>query len=165
MALSFLKSINKYKKNYSFIPFIIKNKQDIDNIYKFYEEFFYPLINLNNNDKLGIIQSNYIDVNLLKFINFNRLNFTIYLDKYKYYQSITRWYNNQKRQDIFNKLTILFDEYQQSYNLSKKNDIIKLKFIELNKLIKPKLELLKSTYNDSIITIYINNYINIIDAF
>lgn len=147
MALSFLKN----KEN------LIK-KNNLELKYEFFTIFFKDLLILEKNDKIGIIMNNNNDY-------YEKINFTLYIDKYNFHQSIRRWYNNQKREDIFNKLNILFNEYQQYIYMVKKDNIYNTlcyNIIELNKKLIIKLELLKTTYNDINVDIYIDNYIDIL---
>ena len=67
---------------------------------------FNPLLQLEIYDKISIIEN--INYTEYKFIDISKINFGFYLDKYNIYQSITRWYYNQKREYIFNKLDIFF---------------------------------------------------------
>ena len=147
MALSFLKN----KEN------LIK-KNNLELKYEFFTIFFKDLLILEKNYKIGIIMNNNNDY-------YEKINFTLYIDKYNFHQSIRRWYNNQKREDIFNKLNILFNEYQQYIYMVKKDNIYNTlcyNIIELNKKLIIKLELLKTTYNDINVDIYIDNYIDIL---
>ena len=125
--------------------------------YNFYKNFFIEILNLEIYDKIGTIPEK------------NKFGFKLYLDKYNIYQSISRWYYNQKREDIFQKLDSLFQEYNNFISLlndsyKEINDIFEFLYnttIDLNKNIIQKLELLKLTYNDMNITLKIDNYIKI----
>jgi hypothetical protein len=147
MALSFLKTKES----------IIKNEKNVlESKYNFFTLFFKDLLLIEKNDKIGIIMNN--NNNNI----FEKINFTLYLDKYNFYQSIRRWYNKQKREEIFDKLDILFKEYEQ-FILNLKHVYMHyalyLNIIELNKKLIIKLELLKNTYNDINIDDHIDNYI------
>jgi hypothetical protein len=88
----------------------------------------------------------------------------LYLDKYKVYQSMTRWYWNQKRNLIFPKLTTLFEQYTIYLNkLIKFNINNSLNYIiddvkKMNEQIVKKLKLLRNTYNDPKISGVIDTY-------
>jgi hypothetical protein len=130
-----------------------------------YKKIFGPIINLKPNDKLGI--SEYIGEKIsLKYFNSDIINFNLYLDKYKIYQSMSRWYWNQKRNLIFPKLTVLFEQYTIYLNKLIKfntssllNDIIN-DIKKMNKQIIEQLKLLKNTYNDPEISMIIDTYCN-----
>jgi hypothetical protein len=100
-----------------------------------------------------------------------KINFKLYLDKYKFYQSISRWYWNQKRQSIFDKLFVLFEEYKKMYDKVKMNEIrnsnmfnqLLKDIIVFNNILIEKLLLLKTTYNDESVSILIDKIIKIID--
>ena len=133
-------------------------KNNLELKYEFFTIFFKDLLIIEKNDKIGIIMNNNNDY-------YEKINFTLYIDKYNFHQSIRRWYYNQKREDIFNKLDILFNEYQQYIYMVKKDNIYNAlcyNIIELNKKLIIKLELLKTTYNDMNIDIHIDNYIDIL---
>lgn len=129
-----------------------------------FEKLFESILNLEPSDKLGIenIKQDFNDKEYT-IINSSRFDFTIYLDKYKVYQSLSRWYYYQKRTIIFSKLDILFEEYfllikkLDEQNIIKYTDI-KKKFIELNKKLVEKLVILKLTYNDNEINKKIESY-------
>jgi len=118
-----------------------------------FEKLFEPILNLELYDKLGI-ENIKQDLNEKEYsiINSSRFDFTIYLDKYKVYQSLSRWYYYQTRTIIFSKLDILFEEYFLLINKLDKQNIIKYteikkKYIELNNKLVKKLVILKLTYN------------------
>lgn len=125
------------------------------NLNKF-KEFMQPILELNKYDKIGIIKLN--ETNDLN------LNFTLYLDKYKIYQPISRWYWSQHREEIFTNLLILFNNYNDLckqivnsyYNDKKFFESIYNKYKEFNKLLIDQLMILKDTYNDKLVDDYIN---------
>jgi len=151
--INFLPTLDKicdYMSDLNFLP-ILDKICDYTTEFNFYSTFLNPIINLEPNDKIGIIniQSN------------NLFNFKLYLDKYNTYQSFNRWYNNQKRGDIFEKLDIVFTEYNKYI---KSIDIIKMNelyndIINFNTILITKLQILKNTYNDNNVSIKIDNYI------
>ena len=96
MALSFLKEKNVKDLH-------IKNKHANELKYTFFLGLFKPILDLEANDKLAIDCT----------ISSPEIQFKLYLDKYSVSQSFRRWYFNQKREDIFKKLDILFDEYNK----------------------------------------------------
>ena len=141
---------------------MIKNeKNNLESKYNFFTLFFKDLLLIEKNDKIGIIMNNNNDI-------FEKINFILYLDKYNFYQSIRRWYNKQKREEIFDKLDILFKEYEQ-FILSLKHVYIYhslySSITELNKKLIIKLELLKNTYNDINIDEHIDNYIIMLKSY
>ena len=160
MALSFLqKKITFRIKLSSYCHFKMKLNEKYEKLetnYQKFENIFKILSKLEKNDKIGII----IDME-----SSTKINFTLYLDKYNIYQSISRWYNNQKRNDIFNKLDILFQEYFAFITIikqEKQNNFIHnmiLYITELNNMLTTKLVILKETYNDKSISTKINSYL------
>jgi hypothetical protein len=157
MALSFLKERNQINLE---LKLLLELQKKYKLEYTFFSNFFKPILNLEKNDKIGI--ENIKDIN----INYKKIDFTLYLDKYNMYQSISRWYYKQERSEIFKKLDQLFEEYQTFLKECSKLDnyYIKDNIMELNKLLKKKLELLKETYNDNIISEKINNYLQILSC-
>ena len=171
MALSYIKdkyNINKIRFTKNPLNKIIINNIHFLSItnkvciysaeFIFYSTFLNPIINLEPNDKIGIIDT-----------SFNKLfNFKLYLDKYNIYQSFNRWYNNQKREYIFEKLDLVFNKYTKYIKSIEAliihkdtltelyNDILKFNTILIN-----KLKILKETYNDIDISKKIDNYINL----
>lgn len=157
MALSFLKERNQINLE---LKLLLELEKKCKLGYTFFSNFFKPILNLEKNDKIGIEIIK--DIN----INYTKLNFTLYLDKYNIYQSISRWYHKQERYEIFKKLDLLFEEYHiflKSCNLLEDKST-KDNTIELNTLLIIKLELLKETYNDNIVSEKINNYLQILSC-
>lgn len=165
MALLFLsnKTVQSSLINIS----IYYNKEQYNKSITLFEKLFEPLLNLEPYDKLGI-ENIKPDFNEKEYnlINGSRIDFIIYLDKYKVYQSVSRWYYNQKRVNIFSKIDILFDEYFILINKLKTLDEISIikyneinkKYQELNKKLIEKLTILKLTYNDEEINKKIDSY-------
>lgn len=125
-----------------------------------FKKLFEPILNLEPYDKLGI-ENIKPDFNEKEYnlINGSRFDFTIYLDKYKVYQSLSRWYYNQKRTIIFSKIDILFEEYFLLINKLKIFDEKSIiKYTKINKKLIEKLVILKSTYNDEEINKKIDSY-------
>lgn len=175
MSLSYF--TNKYIHT-SIIDIVINNnKIRYNKTIKLFENLFEPIFKLEPNDKLGIINvESYFDSKEYDLINSYNFNFVFFLDKYKLYQIISRWYYKQSRQIIFSKLDILFNEYfllidklkLLEYNTCINYTEQNIKFTQLNKKLIEKLEILKLTYNDEKIDIKINIYceklkINIIE--
>ena len=175
MSLSYF--TNKYIHT-SIIDIVINNnKIRYNKTIELFENLFEPIFKLEPNDKLGIINvESYFDSKEYDLINSYNFNFVFFLDKYKLYQIISRWYYKQSRQIIFSKLDILFNEYfllidklkLLEYNTCINYTEQNIKFTELNKKLIEKLEILKLTYNDEKIDIKINIYceklkINIIE--
>lgn len=155
MALSFLKERNQINLE---LKLLIELQKKCKLGYTFFSNFFKPILNLEKNDKIGI--ENIKNSNM----NYINLDFTLYLDKYNMYQSISRWYYKQERTEIFKKLDQIFEEYQNFLKLfiSLENHYIKDMIKELNTLLIIKLGLLKETYNDNVISEKINNYLQIL---
>lgn len=149
MAYAYLKHHNKLPINrLQYISPFLKIETTIDK-YKFFLLFFKPLLELEINDKLSV------DVNYQMSID---IPFKLNIDKYNLSQSFRRWYYKQKREDIFNKLDIVFEKYN-NYILSIKNKTQNI--IELNKLLITKLKILDKTYNDPTVSNIIDKYIKI----
>lgn len=154
MALSYIKDkYNMNKITINNIHFLtIPNKEcNYSTEFIFYSTFLNPIINLEQNDKIGIIDT-----------SFNELfNFNLYLDKYNIYQSFNRWYNNQKREYIFEKLDLVFNKYSQyikSIDANTMNNIYN-DILKFNNTLINKLKILKETYNDINVSVKIDNYI------
>jgi hypothetical protein len=165
MALLFL--LNNMIRNSLINNSIEYNKEQYNKSITLFEKLFEPILNLEPNDKLGIENIKpYFNEKEYKMINGSRIDFTIYLDKYTVYQSLSRWYYTQKRAIIFSKIDILFEEYFLLLNKLKildEKSIIKYteinkKYQELNKKLIEKLVILKSTYNDEEINKKIDSY-------
>jgi hypothetical protein len=164
MALLFLS--NKVVQS-SLLNFSIEyTKEQYNKTLCLFETMFEPILNLETNDKLGINDNKPNIDEEYNLISISKFDFTLYLDKYKLYQSISRWYYNQNRSIIFSKLDLLFDEYISLILLIKKlnetniykYDEINKKYQELNKKLILKLGLLKLTYNDEEINKKIDSY-------
>lgn len=165
MALFFLS--NHVFRN-SFLSLTIDfNNDQFNRTMNLFEKLFEPIINLEPYDKIGI-DENKMDISDkdYRFINASKLDFTLYLDKYKVYQSISRWYYKQKRGFIFTKLDVLFEEYFKFIEKIKdieKNSLIKYngvvsRYKELNSKLVTKLLILKTTYSDEEINNKIDSY-------
>ena len=144
----------------------------LEKAFDIYKKMFDSLVNLKPYDKIGIEECSNLELfSNNTYLNIVKINFKIYLDKYNFYQSITRWYWNQKRQTIFDKLLILFEEYKKIFNKVKLNEIRNSEIfkkllndiIDFNKILIEKLSLLKKTYSDDLVSISIDNIIQIID--
>lgn len=144
----------------------------LEKAFDIYKKLFEPLKNLEQFDKIGINNCSNIDLfSNNSYLNSVKINFKLYLDKYKFYQSISRWYWNQKRQSIFDKLFVLFEEYKKMYDKVKMNEIrnsnmfnqLLKDIIVFNNILIEKLLLLKTTYNDESVSILIDKIIKIID--
>jgi hypothetical protein len=79
-------------------------------IYFFYSNLFNPLLNIKLYDKIGISLQLIPNPHII-LINYNKLNFSLYIDKYSKFQPIKRYMYNQTRNFTFYKLTIIFNEY------------------------------------------------------
>lgn len=142
-------------------------KEEFNKSFNLFETLFESILNLEPFDKLGIenIRPN-IDDDSYKFIDTTKFDFTLYVDKYKLYQPISRWYYNQHRTYIFLKLDILFDEYFTFINKLKLIDEnffiryseIKEKYKMMNDKLVFKLNILKATYEDQEVTSKIDDY-------
>jgi hypothetical protein len=161
MALFLLE--NKDFFNYDNMVEITKN------IYLEYYEIFRkrvtPILELEQYDKIGIINCEK-DKDL-------QLDFHLYIDKASLYQPLLRWYYNQQRIIVFEKLDILFEKYnstlKQIQEICEKNRekllFIYEKYLELNILLINKLTILKETYNDNNINYKIDKYLIFLSNF
>ena len=159
MAYAYLKHnnklpINELKYKHQFLKIEI-NIDKYNDEYEFFLLFFKPLLELENNDKLSVDNNCQMSIDI---------PFKINLDKYDLSQSFRRWYYKQKREDIFNKLDIVFEKYN-NFIISIKNKIQSKKIlenmIELNKLLTIKLIILDKTYNDPKVSSIIDKYLKI----
>lgn len=144
----------------------------LEKAFDIYKKMFTPLINLNTYDKIGIEECSNTELfSNNPYLNTVKINFKLYLDKYKFYQSLNRWYWNQKRQMIFEKLFILFEEYKKLFDKVKLNDIrnniifkkLLNDIIDFNNILIKKLIVLKNTYSDNIVDISIDKIIQFIE--
>lgn len=165
MALFFIKNNNI--TNTILTPFNYYYEAHQFNIsYNFYFTLLDPILQLDINDKIHIEENYYHQRFESKYIDFDKINFQIHLDKYKFYQPLYRWYYSQSRQLILSKLDIVFDGYQQMLNKINEFHNHKLfikiihNFNELNKKLALKLKLLSETYNDKETNEKINQYIS-----
>ena len=136
-----------------------------------YKIMFEPLIKIEPYDKIGIEDCSNSDLfSDNKYLNMEKINFQLYLDKYKIYQSINRWYWCQKREIIFEKLTILFDEYKKLLDKVKLNNLTNTNVFkkllndlyEFNNKLIEKLLILKNTYTDNKVSECIDKIIQMI---
>jgi hypothetical protein len=177
MALFLMKNKSLFYEHditYKLLNLNLENDHiQLEKAFDIYKKMFEPLINLEKFDKIGI--SNYSNVELFSnnsYLNSVKINFRLYLDKYKFYQSLSRWYWNQKRQSIFDKLLILFEEYKKMYTKVKMNVIknsnmfnqLLNDIIVFNNILIEKLLLLKMTYDDELVSSSIDKIIKIIDT-
>ncbi len=144
----------------------------LEKAFDIFKKMFDPLINLEKFDKIGI--QDFSNKDLFEnnsYLNSNKINFKLYLDKYKFYQSISRWYWNQKRENIFDKIYLLFEEYKKIFDKVKLNEIRNSNMFQqllndiiiFNNILLQKLLLLKTTYKDESVSISIDKIIKIID--
>ncbi len=143
-------------------------------IYFYFYELFKPLLNLEKNDKLGIIEYiNTINYNI-NYVNTHLINYKFCIYKKNIFQPILRWINKQNRVNTFAKLDIVFEEY---YIIIKKLKILRKEynnnfeqiyytFNYLNSLLLNKINILINSYrNDNLIIEYTNKYINYLKLF
>jgi len=176
MALFLMKNKSLFYEHdltYKLLNLNLENDHiQLEKAFDIYKKIFEPLINLEKFDKIGI--SDYSNVELFSnnsYLNSIKINFRLYLDKYKFYQSFSRWYWNQKRQSIFDKLLILFEEYKKVYIKVKMNviknsnmfDKLLKDIIVFNNILIEKLLLLKITYNDELVSSSIDKIIKNIE--
>jgi hypothetical protein len=157
-----------FKKNCSFDISLSYELHIFTQLYYYFNELFTPIINIKNNEKLGIINFDYQNNYDIHYVNIHLIDFRLCIYKNKLYQPIIRWFYNENRLNVFTKLDILFYEY---YNILQKLKIlinkypdnfkyIYYKFININNLLLDKINILiNSYYKDNIIMISINNYI------
>jgi hypothetical protein len=138
-----------------------------------FKKMFEPFMNLKLYDKIGI--QDFSNKELFEnnsYLNSNKINFKLYLDKYKFYQSISRWYWNQKRENIFDKIYLLFEEYKKIFDKVKINEIRNSNMFQqllndiiiFNNTLLQKLLLLKTTYKDESVSMSIDKIIKIINT-
>lgn len=176
MALFLMKNKSIFYENdltYKILNLNLENDYfQLEKAFDIYKKMFEPIVNLQSNDKIGIQCTSNIELfSNNTYLNSVKINFKLYLDKYKFYQSISRWYWNQKRLDIFDKLLILFEEYKKILDKVKINEIRNNKMfnkllndlIDFNKILIEKMNLLKVTYSDDSVSNSIDKIIKIID--
>ncbi len=144
----------------------------LEKAFDVYKKMFEPIVNLKSYDKIGIQDcSNNELFSNNTYLNSVKINFKLYLDKYKFYQSISRWYWKQNRHEIFEKILTLFEEYKKMYDKVKLNEMRNNKMynqllndiIIFNNILMEKMLLLKTTYSDESINIYIDKIIKIVE--
>jgi hypothetical protein len=154
---------NTIIKTSAYYQFYIFNK-----VYFFYLNLLKPLLNIELYDKIGVsdilIPNTYIIL-----INHNKLNFSLYLDKYSAFQSIKRYMNNQSKDITFNKLSIIFNEYNNILEqiIYLNNNClylyqIKNKYKNFNNQLIESLEILRKTYNNYDVNNYVAAFITIL---
>jgi hypothetical protein len=172
MALFLMKNKSLFYEHditYKLLNLSLENDHvQLEKAFDIYKKIFDPIINLKQYDKIGIEECS--NLNLFSnntYLNSVKIYFKLYLDKYKFYQSISRWYWKQKRQIIFDKLFILFEEYKKIYDKVRLNEIRNnIMFKQLlndimifNNILVEKLILLKETYLDDIVSSSIDKII------
>lgn len=140
----------------------------LEKAFDIYKKLLDPIINVEPYDKVGIEECSNTELfSNNQYLNPTRINFNLYLDKYKIYQSVSRWYWSQKRNIIFERMLILFDEYKKVYDKIKlnmlRNTLLFSKLLEdidqFNSKLIVKLEILKTTYSDELVSGYIDKFI------
>lgn len=177
MALFLMKNKSLFYDSdltYKLINLNLENDHiQLEKAFDIYKKMFEPIVNLKQYDKIGIQE--YSNVELFSnntYLNSVKINFKLYLDKYKFYQSVSRWYWKQKRHDIFEKLLIIFEEYKKIHDKVKVNDIRNNKMynqllndiVIFNNILLEKMLLLKTTYSDDSVNIYLDKIIKIIET-
>jgi hypothetical protein len=176
MALFLMKNKSMFYEHditYKLLNLNLENDHiQLEKAFDIFKKMFDPLINLEKFDKIGI--QDFSNKDLFEnnsYLNSNKINFKLYLDKYKFYQSISRWYWNQKRENIFDKIYLLFEEYKKIFDKVKLNEIRNSNMFQqllndiiiFNNILLQKLLLLKTTYKDESVSISIDKIIKIID--
>ena len=177
MALFLMKNKSmfyEYDLTYKLLNLNLENDHiQLEKAFDIYKKLFESLVNLEQYDKIGINNNSNVELfSNNSYLNPVKINFRLYLDKYNFYQSISRWYWNQKRQPIFDKLLILFEEYKKMYDKVKINEIrnnnmfnqLLKDIIVFNNILLEKLLLLKTTYRDKSVSMAIDKIIKIIDT-
>jgi hypothetical protein len=137
-----------------------------------FKNIFHPIILLEYNDKLGIINTPIITISE-KYFNTEKINFKFYLDKYKFGQAIVRWIKSQNRFDIFECLDKLFYEYNEFllrimflHNTNKNSFVLIInEIIIFNELLIEKLNILETTYSHMVVLNHILLYIEYLQNF
>ena len=146
----------------------------INTTFKFFNDIFKPILELEDSDKIGIIYDISYSNSKDLLIDIQEINFSLYLDKYTLAQFIRRWWYTQNRTKIFFTLDKLFNEYklflQQVTSEHKKNNrffsACMIQVYKLNNTLIKKLNILKYTYQDSInIVEKIDKYIEFLVIF
>jgi len=137
-----------------------------------FKNIFHPIIQLEPNDKLGIINESIITTSE-KYFNIEKINFKFYLDKHGFGQAIVRWIKSQNRFDIFECLDKLFYEYNEFllrimilHNFNKKVFILIInEIIIINELLINKLNILEATYSHMVVLNHVLLYIEYLENF
>tara|TARA_B110000902_G_scaffold235109_1_gene280197 strand:- start:692 stop:1171 length:480 start_codon:yes stop_codon:yes gene_type:complete len=109
---------------------------EVQQVFFTFNKIFEPIIGLKENDKIGLIDDIISDDTSFKvFIKLSQIKWNLYLDKSSYTQSLSRWWHQQNREDIFKKLNIMFEVYI-NYIKYVKVQILYNKFIDLDPKIK-----------------------------
>ncbi len=176
MALFLMKNKSMFYDSdltYKLINLNLENDHiQLEKAFDIYKKIFEPIVNLKQHDKIGIQECSNVELfSNNSYLNSVKINFKLYLDKYKFYQSISRWYWSQKRHEIFEKLLILLEEYKKIYDKVKLNEIRNNKMynqllndiVIFNNILLEKMLLLKTTYSDDSINIYLDKIIKILE--
>ena len=168
MALFFLKNSSLFKNQSiqsSLLAMGIEFEfNELEKGLNFFNQIFQPIFQLEKGDKIGI--QDFVSNNNLKYVDFTKINFNLYLDKYKIYQSLSRWYYKQNRKEIFEKMDLLIDTYfilikrikVLNANYTSKFETLFKNVISTNEILVTKLNILSETYGDPEITPIIKTY-------
>jgi len=168
MALFFLKNSSLFKNQSiqsSLLAMGIEFEfNELEKGLNFFNQIFQPIFQLEKGDKIGI--QDFVSNNNLKYVDFTKINFNLYLDKYKIYQSLSRWYYKQNRKEIFEKMDLLIDTYfilikrikVLNANYTSKFETLFKNVISTNEILVTKLNILSETYSDPEITPIIKTY-------
>jgi hypothetical protein len=176
MALFLMKNKSMFYDNeltYKLINLNLENDHvQLEKAFDIYKKILEPIINIKQYDKIGIQDSSNVELfSNNTYLNSVKINFKLYLDKYKFYQSISRWYWKQNRHEIFEKLLTLFEEYKKVCDKVKVNDKRNNKMynqllndiVIFNNILLEKMLLLKTTYSDDSVNIYLDKIIKILE--
>ena len=128
---------------------------EVHQVFFMFNQMFEPIIGLNKNDKIGMVETIITDDNSFKvFIKMSEIKWKMYLDKSSMTQSFQRWWYEQNRKDIFEHLTSIFDVYKNYLTYIEKqvsfNNYLDLKpkIVDFNQKLILGLDNLKLTYKD-----------------
>lgn len=140
---------------------------EVHQVFFMFNQMFEPILGLNKNDKIGMVDIDLPDDNSFKvFIKLSEIKWALYLDKSSYAQSVKRWWYEQNRKDIFDNLTTMFNVYTNylkyvytQFTYTKFLDL-KPKILDFNQKLILGLDNLKLTYkNDETIVNIISTII------
>ena len=146
--------------------------EEVISVFNTFSKLLKPLTTLDINDKIGMIDYTFTENNNFEsFVGISKIRWKMYNDKASLTQSISRWWNNQKRVNIMENLIIIFSVYQNfiEYIKTQSNNNSFLDILEkintLNESITNGINNLKLSYHDDKIIIdSLNSITNAINS-